>query len=170
MFHYTNDAGKLSSSSTGNMHITKAEQILNKESGWKALAGTTDFGKISSSDDEASQLAFELFVDRILNYVGSYYVTLRGDVDALVFAGGIGEKGSKLRAAVVEGVECLGFGLDRAANEKPKDEVVTEITGSGAKHRVLICQTDEQLEMARDCVEEAETFMKEAKASQVPTS
>jgi acetate kinase len=169
VFHYTNEAGKLSNAGTKELHITRAEQILNKESGWKAIAGTTDFGKISAGEDEASKLAFDLFANKILDFVGSYYVSLRGSVDALVFAGGIGEKGSKLRARVVEGVECLGFAIDKEANEKPKDDVVTEVTGSGAKHKVLICQTDEQLEMARNCIEEAEMFMKEAKDSQVPT-
>jgi acetate kinase len=170
VFHYTHEAGKMSTAGTKELHITMAEQILNKESGWKAIAGTTDFGKISAGEDEGSKLAFDLFVDRILGFVGSYYVTLRGEVDALVFAGGIGEKGVKLRAKVVEGASCLGFAVDEKANAEPEDEVVTEVTGSGAKHKVLICQTDEQLEMARNCVEEAETFMKEVKDSQVPVS
>jgi len=77
--------------------------------------------------------------------VGSYYVTLRGDVNALVFAGGIGEKGVQLRKAVVEGVKCLGFDIEDTKNEKPGEEVVEEITKEGAKHRVLICKTDEQV-------------------------
>lgn len=148
VFHYTHDAGKLSSSSTKSIHITQAEQILNKESGWKALTGTTDFGTISSKaaeGDEKYKLAFDLMVDRILGFVGSYYVTLRGDVDALVFAGGMGEKGSQLRKAVVQGVKCLGFEIDDAANDKPSEGVVEEITKEGAKHRVLICKTDEQV-------------------------
>jgi len=161
VFHYTHDVGRLSSQSTKNMHITEAEQILNKESGWKALTGTTDFGSISQKaeeGDEKCKLAFDLFVDRILGFVGSYYVTLRGDVDALVFAGGIGEKGVQLRKAVVEGVKCLGFEIDNAKNGRPGGDVVEEITKEGAKHRVLICQTDEQLEMARGCVAEAGNF------------
>jgi acetate kinase len=168
VFHYTSDIGRLSSAGTKELHITKAEQILNKQSGWKALAGTTDFGKISASEDEASKLAFELFANRILDFVGSYYVALRGDVDALVFAAGIGEKGAKLRARVIEGSSCLGFAIDERVNEKPADEVVTEITGDGAKHKVLICQTDEQLEMARNCIEEAEMFTNRSNDSQVP--
>ncbi|TID15083.1 acetate kinase [Venturia nashicola] len=161
VFHYTHDAGKLSPSSTKFLHITTAEQILNKESGWKALTGTTDFGTVSSKaaeGDEKCKLAFDLMVDRILGYVGSYYVTLRGDVDALVFAGGMGEKGSALRKAVVEGSKCLGFEIDESKNEKPGEGVVEEITKEGSRHRVLICKTDEQLEMARGCVVEAEKF------------
>jgi acetate kinase len=155
VFHYTHDAGKLSPQSTKALHITQAEQILNKESGWKALTGTTDFGSISQKaeqGDETCKLAFDLLVDRILGFVGSYYVTLRGDVDALVFAGGIGEKGVQLRKAVIEGSKCLGFDAEEAKNEKPGDGVVEEITKAGAKPKVLICKTDEQVSLQADIV------------------
>ncbi|KXS95260.1 hypothetical protein AC578_9461 [Pseudocercospora eumusae] len=161
IFHFTHDAGRLSNSSSKGMHITQAEQILNKESGWQALTGTTDFGIISKKaeeGDEACKLAFDLLVDRILAFVGSYYVKLGGNVDALVFAGGIGEKGAQLRTAVTEGVKCLGFGLSASENEKPDDVVVTEIGSPSSKHRVLVCQTDEQAEMARQCAKQASSL------------
>lgn len=150
VFHYTHDAGKLSPSSTKSLHITTAEQILNKESGWKALTGTTDFGSISSKaadGDEKCKLAFDLMVDRILGFVASYYVSLRGNVDAIVFAGGMGEKGVALRKAVIEGANCLGFEIDEGKNEEPGDGVVEDITKEGARHRVLVCKTDEQVSL-----------------------
>ncbi|KAI7212923.1 acetate kinase [Hortaea werneckii] len=200
IFHYTHSAGKLSTASAaeaqqadgggeggGKMHITRAEEILNKESGWKSLAGTTDFGKLcamafpassssssssssnpnntpnanSEEDRQLARLAFEILVTRIVDFIAAYYVKLCGEVDALVFAGGIGEKGSQLREAVVERIQCLGFEIDGEANGNPsftkKDEeeeegVVAGIGRPGAKHRVVICQTDEQREMARECV------------------
>ncbi|KAK3711202.1 hypothetical protein LTR37_009796 [Vermiconidia calcicola] len=161
IFHFTHEAGKLSPGSTKDMHITQAEQVLNKESGWKALTGTTDFGTISSKageGDEMCKLAFDIFVDRIVGYVGSYYVKLDGDVDALVFAGGLGEKGSALREAVVKKVGCLGFEIDRSKNEKPGDEVVVDVGKEGARHRVLVCQTDEQAEMAGQCAKESDNL------------
>lgn len=146
------------------MHITQAEEILNKNSGWKALTGTTDFGVISNKagtdedKDGTCSLAFDLFVDRILNYVGPYFVKLDGKVDALVFAGGIGEKGVKLRAKVVEGVRCLGFEVDEGRNEKLGGDVVVDISKEGARFKTLVCRTDEQLEMARGVVEEKVRF------------
>lgn len=165
IFHFTHSAGKLSRGSTKGMHITEAEQILNKESGWKALTGTTDFGVISTKADEGDRdckLAFDLVVDKILDYVGGYYLKLGGKVDALVFAGGIGEKGSQLRQRVVEQAACLGFELDGEKNQKPADGVVADISASGAKHKVLVCQTDEQMEMGRQCVSQADEFRKRA--------
>ncbi|KAH0353497.1 acetate kinase, partial [Aureobasidium melanogenum] len=165
IFHFTHTAGKPSRSSTKDLHITEAEEILNKKSGWNAIAGTTDFGVISSKaeqGDKDCQLVFDLFVDKILNFVGGYYVKMGGKLDALVFAGGIGEKGSQLRARVVEQLGCLGFELDQDKNKKPDDKEVVDITKSGSKHRVLICQTDEQTEMARQCVQGADDFRKQA--------
>ena len=155
VFHYTHEAGKMSSLSTSHLHITTAEEILNKKSGWKALTGTTDFGEIVSraeKGDDAAKLAFDIFVDRILSFVGSYYVKLHGEVDALVFAGGIGENSPAIRQAVVEAVECLGFSLGQGKNNNPGNEGVTGISSNSSKHKVLVCQTDEQLQMATDVI------------------
>ena len=155
MFHYASDVGKLSPASTKELHVSRAEEILNKKSGWKALSGTTDFGAISAGydSDSTKKLAFDLFVDRICGFVGSYYVSLHGEVDALVFAGGIGEKGAELRKRVVEQCSCLGFGISEEADSKGgSDDIVRDISGKG-RHKVLICKTDEQLEMAREVVE-----------------
>ncbi|CAK7210727.1 hypothetical protein SCUCBS95973_000886 [Sporothrix curviconia] len=156
VFHYASDVGRLAPASTSDLHISRAEEILNKESGWKALTGTTNFGAIAAAgaDQPGHQLAFDLFVDRVCGFVGSYYVSLRGQVDALVFAGGIGERSDRLRRAVVEQCACLGFAMDEGANKEAAghaDGPVTDLTAkSGSQHKVLVCRTDEQLEMARE--------------------
>lgn len=164
IFHYTHRAGRPSRSSTRDLHITTAEEILNKESGWKSMTGTTDFGVISElareeskgkDGHEQAKLAFDVLVDRLVGYIGNYYVKLGGKVDALVFAGGIGERGELLRRRVGEYVACLGFEVDEERNGKVDGEegVVVDIgkkAGGKAGHKVLVCRTDEQLEMARD--------------------
>ncbi|ROW16249.1 hypothetical protein VPNG_01836 [Cytospora leucostoma] len=162
VFHYASDVGKLSPASTKELHISRAETILNKESGWKALTGTTNFGAIAdeSSDDPSHKLAFDLFADRISAYVGSYYVSLRGQVDALVFAGGIGEKSDRLRRTVVENCACLGFEIDDDKNSAKGDDAVVREVGSsttrrdGKVQKVLVCATDEQFEMARGAADD----------------
>ncbi|KAI5361945.1 Putative aliphatic acid kinase, short-chain, ATPase, nucleotide binding domain-containing protein [Septoria linicola] len=165
IFHFTHQAGKLSPSSTKDMSITQAEDILNKKSGWSVITGTTDFGVISQKaeqGDEKCNLAFDIFIDRILGFVGSYYVKLGGNVDALVFAGGIGEKGVQLRRAVAEKARCLGFELDEQKNENPStDDVVVDVGKKESRHRVLVVQTDEQAEMARQCAKQADELRQE---------
>jgi acetate kinase len=159
IFHFTHDAGQPSPGSSKALHVTRAEEILNKESGWKALTGTTDFGVVSekaAQGDEKAKLAFEVFVDRLVGYIGAYFVKLGGEVDALVFAGGIGEHGVDLRRAVVERVGCLGFEVDGGRNGGLKGEVVEDVGREDAKKRVLVCKTDEQAEMAEECAQNAE--------------
>ncbi|OOF99767.1 hypothetical protein ASPCADRAFT_503728 [Aspergillus carbonarius ITEM 5010] len=157
VFHYTSEAGKLSPASTKEMHISTAEEILNKKSGWKALTGTTDFAQIAVENPPTQnhKLAFDIVVDRIAGYIGNYFVKLDGHVDALVFAGGIGEKSALLRKAVTEKCRCLGFVVETEKNEKGAGdgETVVDISrGESKGPKVLICQTDEQFEMAYGCV------------------
>ena len=177
IFHYTSTAAKLSSSSTEKMHITEAEEILNKKSGWKALTGTTDFGAITKKavqGDEMAQLAVDIFVDRVVGYIGTYWVKLGGKVDAIVFAGGIGEKGKEFREAVCAQVSCLGIRMDKAKNDSvamSDDDVVEISEGRGVK--TLVVKTDEQVryficermltmtgqvEMARQCLQMEEIW------------
>jgi acetate kinase len=161
VFHYTHDAGKMSSSSSKDLHVTAAEEILNKKCGWKAMTGTSDFGEIikrakqaknyEDGDNGAAKLAFDLFIDRIVCYVGSYYLKLGGKVDALVFAGGVGERSTELREAVVSASACLGLKIDGTKKVQVgggDSEVVADISASDTKIRVLVCHTDEQEQMA----------------------
>lgn len=158
--HYTGNGSKDATTSanadadTDALRLSTAEDLLTKQSGWKALTGTEDFAAISDPDsaDPNHQLAFDLLCNRICGYIGSYYVALEGDVDALVFAGAIGQRSARLRSAVVNGVGCLGFSIDHLGNTKESGsrDAVENIASVGSKHAVLVCQTDEQLQMARE--------------------
>ena len=146
IFHYTSEAASLSRSSTKKLHITTAEDILNKESGWKALAGTTNFAEIAKPDaSEGAKLAYDIFTDRVLGYIGSYYVKCHGQVDAIVFAGGVGERSSPLRKRIIDSIDFLGFSIDEVKNNNPEDKSVVDISGNTEGHKTLIVQTDEEV-------------------------
>ncbi|KAF8909775.1 Acetokinase family-domain-containing protein [Gymnopilus junonius] len=172
IFHYTNKAGRITHdpSMATNVGVTMAEDILNRKSGWKAMTGTTDFGTVTSKADLSApastdedleilrkfnphRLAFDLFTDRIIQFIGSYYLKLGSEVDALVFSGGIGENGAELRSVIGKKMECLGFckvDEERNAKARKEDAVVIDISvGSDEdeerKKRVLVCKTDEQV-------------------------
>jgi acetate kinase len=108
-----------------------------------------------SRTEDSNTLAFRILLDRILHYTGSYYLALHGDVDALVFAGGVGERSAELRHAIGEAVVCLGFAaIDETKNGQvvEDDDVVTVDIGKVDKgKKMLVCHTDEQVEMAREC-------------------
>ncbi|TGZ85486.1 acetate kinase-like protein [Ascodesmis nigricans] len=169
VFHYTSKASNLSRESTKEMHISKAEMILNKEAGWKSMTGTTNFREVlkrAAEGDETCALAAEVFVDRIVGFMGSYWVKLGGEVDAIVFSGGIGEKSDELRLMVCEKLACLGVRLDERANRRAaeNDNAVVAISSERVSDResvkVLVCRTDEQHEMVWECVKD-ERYWKE---------
>ncbi|KAI1797384.1 acetate and butyrate kinase [Ganoderma leucocontextum] len=175
IFHYTNRAGRISHDRAlaVDVHVTEAEEILNKHSGWAALTGTTDFGEVVRRMREVEERAkkgkeiteeerkwgraFDVFLDRILGFLGGYYVKLEGKVDALVFAGGIGERSVDLREGVTRNAACLRFELDANANQSVDSDhgVVVDIGKSKDGRRVLVCRTDEQLEMVEEYVQDS---------------
>lgn len=167
IFHYTSRSPARMShdpSISKEVKVTEAEDILNFKSGWKALTGTADFKEITEKADmsdstitrtaDPNTLAFRIMLDRILHFAGAYYLALHGDVDALVFAGGVGERSAELRRAVGEVAVCLGFaGIDETKNSQVNEEegIIVDIGCSDERKRMLVCHTDEQLEMAREC-------------------
>ena len=93
-------------------------------------------------------------LDRVLHYVGAYHLSLRGEVDALVFAGGIGERSQELRNAVGEAISNLGYSaIDEYVNQQleHREGTVVDIGKHDEGKRILVCRTDEQFEMAREC-------------------
>ncbi|KAF8553970.1 acetate and butyrate kinase [Imleria badia] len=167
IFHYMSEPlSRLSYDSATNkeIHITRAEEILNSQAGWKALVGTTDFREItrkadlfnppSAATENPYTLAFHIVLDRVLHYVGAYHLSLRGKVDALVFAGGIGERSQELRSAIGEAVNSLGYSaIDERMNQELEhhEGTVIDVGKHDGGKRMLVCRTDEQFEMARAC-------------------
>jgi acetate kinase len=140
--------------------VHDAEMILNKRSGWKSLTGTTSFGDIVDSIEPNKKLAFDIFVDRILDFVGAYFLKLSGQVDALVFSGDIGERCPQLRSVVANKCSCLGFVLNesknRATDERETSKKVRSI--GGVLKQILVCQTDEQYEIAYQCMQDEKLY------------
>ncbi|KAH7105202.1 acetate kinase [Auriculariales sp. MPI-PUGE-AT-0066] len=161
IFHHTPNAGALVEQGGGK--VTKAELVMNKQGGLQALAGTSDFGQIlarldKSPPDEKAELAYGVFADRVLNFVGSYTLKLLGApkasdarMDALVFSGGIGERGARLRKDVGGYLRAFGGEVDDARNESKASESgsVKKISSEKSKIGILVCETDEETQCAK---------------------
>jgi acetate kinase len=81
--------------------------ILNKQSGFKGLCGTSDLReviKLIDAGDTHAKLALEMFIYRVKKYIGSYLMIL-GNVDAIVLTGGIGENSQLVRHAIYESTD-----------------------------------------------------------------
>ena len=134
-----------------NLTIDQAVNALNKESGLYGVSGASsdmrDILKLVSEGNERGIIAFNLYVKRICDYIGSYFVYL-GGVDAIVFTAGIGENSIPVRKAVVERLGALGITLDEAANNVMGEEAL--ISTADSKIKVFAIPTNEELMIAKD--------------------
>jgi len=125
-----------------DLSLSEITRVLNSQSGFLAMTGTANVAEIcarAAEGDEQCQLALDLFVKRIVDYIAAYYVQM-GGVDALVFAGGIGENSAPIRRMIVEALAPLGFTLDVEANERGAED--TAIDG-GSGPAVYVIKTNE---------------------------
>jgi acetate kinase len=131
--------------------IGDIDNLLNKQSGLKGLAGVNDFRELEqrrAAGDEAAQLAFEVYVHRLKHYVGAY-LALLGSLDVLTFTAGVGENNPALRAAVADGLYGLGLSVDPARNETPSRSARV-ISPDRAPITVAVVPTNEELAIARE--------------------
>src|SRR5580698_3986276 len=108
-----------------NLGVDEMAAIMSSKSGLAGLSGGTgdmrDIEAGIAAGDHRSQLAMDVFVHAIRNYVGAFLVEL-GGVDVVTFSGGIGENGAIVRAAVCKGLEPFGIELDSAKNAAARNE------------------------------------------------
>jgi acetate kinase len=129
--------------------------IFNKKSGLVGISGASndvrDLEERAASGCEKAKLALEIFAYRIRKYIGAYMAVLNS-CDAVVFTGGIGENGAKMRKRIVERMENLGIVLDEAKNAEMVGKG-GEIQAAGSKVRLLVIPTDEEGAIAGDTYE-----------------
>lgn len=137
-----------------NLDAVDIDTMLNRKSGMAGLCGYTDFRDISNqiaAGDEAAKTAFDVYIHRLVSYIGSYY-TLLGGADTLVFTAGVGENDDAVRKAVAERLAVLGVALDEAANAVRNKEPRVISTADSAI-TVMVVPTNEELAMAREIKE-----------------
>jgi acetate kinase len=108
------------------------EEILYRQSGLLGVSGiSSDMREILAAierGDPRAQLAFDIYVHRLVEEIGSMLAVL-GGADALVFTGGVGENCAPLRDRVVQQLKFL------------------------PNLRVLVIHAEEEWEIARQCFE-----------------
>ena len=130
----------------------EASALLNKHSGLLGVSGLSNdmrtLLEAEAGGNERARLAVDIFCYRLRKYIAAY-VGVLGGVDAVAFAGGIGENAPSVRARSLEGLDALGLRIDPERNEGvgQKD---AEISPPGAASRVFVVPTNEELLIARD--------------------
>ena len=142
-----------------NMTPEQVKDVLNKKSGLLALSGiSSDMRPICEGyekGDEKCVLAMDAFVYRLAKFVASYYVAL-GHVDAIVFAGGIGENCYEARELACDLLkEPFGVEIDKEFNKKALARLGFaggEISTKNSKVKVFMIPTNEELVIARSAM------------------
>ncbi len=127
--------------------------LLNKQSGMLGLTGFSDMRDITKEikkGNEDARLAYELYAYRIKKYIGAYIAALNG-LDALVFTAGVGENDRLIRQMICSELDFLGIRVDAEKNNSAQHGI-RDISDEGSPVRILIVPTNEELEIARQCV------------------
>lgn len=132
------------------MSVDDLDDLLNKRSGMRGLAGASDQRDIKDAmerGDEAAILAFEVYVHRLRAYAGAYLAQL-GGADVISFTAGVGENAPLVRARALETLGFAGVEIDPERNTAPA-RGIRRISTDASRVAVLVVPTDEELEIAR---------------------
>ena len=133
--------------------VEETINLLNFESGLLGICGKNDIRDIEelyNEGDKKAILAVEMFVRTIVDYIASYYIELKGKVDAIVFTAGIGENSIFIREKVISRLTALGIYINEAANNQIasyKEIQEGIISDYGSEIPVWVVPTNEELQI-----------------------
>lgn len=129
----------------------KMDNVLNKESGVLGVSGvSSDFRDLENAANDGNKradIALKMFANRAKRYVAGYMAEV-GNIDAIVFTGGIGENSATMRADIMKGFEQFGIKIDPEKNNVRGGCHL--ISTDDSKVKVFVIATNEELMIARD--------------------
>jgi acetate kinase len=137
-----------------NLNKDQLNDLINKKSGVLGVSQlSSDMRDIEEAawqkGDYKANLALKMYFYRIKKYIGAYAAAM-GGVDAIVFTGGIGERGPETREFVCTDMEYMGVEFDKEVNFGKKVKEPLEISKKGSKVKVFAIPTNEELVIAQD--------------------
>lgn len=138
------------------MSSQDVDKMLNKKSGLLGVAGINsgDMRDIIEAGDKGNLqaiLAFKLFINRIVKYIGAYYAILNG-ADVIVFTGGIGENSYIVRAKILEQISAFSVFLEPNINTNSIG-VPAIISTKESKMKAVVMPTNEELMIATQSID-----------------
>jgi acetate kinase len=131
---------------------SEVNALLNKHSGLLGLSGISNDMRVlleaEAKGNERAKTAVDIFCYRLKKYIAAYIGAL-GGVDGIAFAGGIGENSDIIRFRALQGLEALGLSVDARRNDGLRG-IEAEISPVGARSRLFVVPTNEELLIARD--------------------
>jgi acetate kinase len=133
------------------LSVRQFHDMVHHESG---LLGVSETGAdlrdllARQQDDVRAAEAVELFCYQAKKAVGAFAAAL-GGLDALVFAGGVGENSPEVRRRICDGLGFLGVALDDARNAASAPLISADVGPAHGRVEVRVIRTDEELIIAR---------------------
>lgn len=130
------------------LSIDDVNDGLEQHSGLLALAGTADMREVLAArraGDPTAKDAFDVYLHRLCRETAAMTAAL-GQIDALVFTGGVGEHAPEVRAAAVARLAYLGTTIDPIANQTATGDAV--LTTSNASVATVVVTAREDVEIA----------------------
>ncbi|USS91221.1 acetate/propionate family kinase [Fructilactobacillus carniphilus] len=137
----------------GMTNIEDMIKVLNEKSGLLGISGVSaDMRDVEAVEDtnHRAKIAREIYVNRIVRYIGTYLAEL-GGADAIVFTAGVGENSITVRKEVTDQLHYFGIGVDEEKNNVRGVE--RDISAAGSKIKTMLVPTNEELMIVRDVVE-----------------
>jgi len=123
------------------------DDLLNNKSGLIGMSGYSsnlvENIKAAEKGNKQCRLAYEVYANRLKNYIGGYYWKLNG-ADAVVFTDDVGTHCWQLREKVCGEVENLGVLLDRVANHEARADINQILNQPDSKVKILSMPTNEE--------------------------
>ncbi len=131
--------------------IDEVTNELNKKSGFLGMSGvgadSRDIEDGIMAGNKRCRLAQDIFVNRIIAFIGHYYLLLNKP-DVIVFSAGIGENSPLTRKEIVDKLSSLNIYLDENANNVRGK--LTKISRDDSEVLCYVVPTDEEVMIARD--------------------
>ncbi|USS85208.1 acetate kinase [Fructilactobacillus myrtifloralis] len=137
----------------GMSDINEMIDVLNKKSGLLGISGVSaDMRDVEAAqaDNHRAKVAREIYINRIVRYIGAYLAEL-GGADAIVFTAGVGENSITVRQEVTDQLHYFGIGVDPEKNNVRGVE--RDLSAPDSKIKTLLVPTNEELMIVRDVVE-----------------
>ncbi|NLI85565.1 MAG: acetate kinase [Propionibacterium sp.] len=136
------------------LSCAEIDDELNKRSGMLGLTGHTDMRDVEAAinaGDEQARLGLDVYIHRLVFYIGGY-AALLGGLDALSFTAGVGENAATVRSEVCARLGVFGVKLDEEANAQ-RSKQARIISAPDSSVAVLVVPTNEELAMVRQAAE-----------------
>jgi len=132
----------------------QVRKILNSESGLLGISGISgdmrDLQDAAAAGNDRARLAVDAYCYSVRKEIGAMASAL-GGIDALAFAGGIGERGTAIRTQICQELEYLGVSLNETRNAAGSPE--RELSSDTSPVKSFVVTTDEESIVARAAVE-----------------